>query len=381
MNRAEIVIGADIVASKENQMFFQKGVPEMLIGQQLWQSIRDADVRIFNLESAVCNRGEKIKKAGPHIKMSPGEFEGVVSLRPSILSIANNHVMDYGADGLFETIQNIEKHHISYLGAGKNLNEAKKPLIIEVSGIKIGFYACAEHEFSIAGEDSPGCNPYDPLNTFDHIEQLKSMCDYVIVLYHGGKELYRYPSPDLQKVCRKMSEKGADFVVCQHSHCVGAVEQYGSSTIVYGQGNFLFYEEGCEAFMTGTLIKLNLEKADVIKSRLDILPLHTEGYTVSIATGEEGNRILRGLECRSEEIKDAKFIVDNYAMFAKENANAYFYNLCGNMRYGFFFRALNKLTRKRILEKMFRGDALVLNMIECEAHREMITRILKEEIR
>jgi len=114
-----------------------------------------------------------------------------------------------------------------------------KPLLVEQDGKKIGIYACAETEFSIAEDNRAGANPFDPLESLDHIADLKSKCDFVIVLYHGGKELYRFPSPYLRKVCRKIVEKGADLVICQHSHCIGAFENYHDSVIVYGQGNFL----------------------------------------------------------------------------------------------------------------------------------------------
>ena len=78
------------------------------------------------------------------------------------------------------------------------------------------------------------------MESLDHIQNLKDQCDYVIVLYHGGKEHYRYPSPYLQRVARKMVEKGADLVVCQHSHCIGCYEKYKDSMIIYDQGNFIF---------------------------------------------------------------------------------------------------------------------------------------------
>src|SRR5690606_29065463 len=119
--------------------------------------------------------------------------------------------------------------------------------------IKIGFYVCAEHEFSIASVDSPGANPFDPLESLDHIADLKNECDYVVVLYHGGKEHYRYPSPYLQKVCRKMADKGANLVICQHSHCIGCFEVYKDSTLVYGQGNFIFNKHDNEYWKTSIL--------------------------------------------------------------------------------------------------------------------------------
>lgn len=69
---------------------------------------------------------------------------------------------------------------------------------------------------------------------------MSNACDYTIVLYHGGKEHYRFPSPNLQKYCRKFIEKGANIVICQHSHCIGCEENYKNGKIIYGQGNFLF---------------------------------------------------------------------------------------------------------------------------------------------
>src|SRR5699024_1436352 len=104
----------------------------------------------------------------------------------------------------------------------------------------------------------PGANPFDPLESFDHIQELKSKCDYVIVLYHGGKERYRYPSPYLQKVCRKFAQKGADLIVCQHSHCIGAYEEFEGSTIIYGQGNFIFNTLNNEFWNTSLLIKVEI---------------------------------------------------------------------------------------------------------------------------
>ena len=94
-------------------------------------------------------------------------------------------------------------------------------------------------------EDQIYTNPYIKLldekaPDVDPAEQKDNKCDYTIVLYHGGKEYYRYPSPNLQRVCRYMIEKGTDLVICQHSHCIGCEENYLSGKIVYGQGNFIF---------------------------------------------------------------------------------------------------------------------------------------------
>mgnify|MGYP002235661412 CR=1 FL=1 len=113
---------------------------------------------------------------------------------------------------------------------------SKVPYRISAGDIKIGFISFAEHEFTIASENTPGANPFNEEDAIRVIHSLKNECDYVVALYHGGIEHYRYPSPQLQHRCRRLVDSGADYVICQHSHCIGCYETYDNSTIVYGQG-------------------------------------------------------------------------------------------------------------------------------------------------
>lgn len=90
--------------------------------------------------------------------------------------------MDQGIQGLNSTREILNSYNIPYIGVGDNLFEASKPYILNQEGIRIGIYACAEHEFTIAEEDKPGANSFDPLKSLDHIYNLKKKCDYIIVL-------------------------------------------------------------------------------------------------------------------------------------------------------------------------------------------------------
>lgn len=199
------------------------------------------------------------------------------------LTLANNHILDQGAQGLASTMQTLDAAGIAYAGAGHTRAEARKPWIRQVGDQKIGIYCCAEHEFSIAPPDSPGANPFDPLESFDDVASLRKDCDYLIVLYHGGKEHYRYPSPNLQKICRKFVRAGANLVVCQHSHCVGCKEDYQDGTIVYGQGNFLFDDSDSEFWQTSLLLS-------VTDSGVSYLPLVKRKNTVRLAHGRRPRR-------------------------------------------------------------------------------------------
>jgi len=291
------------------------------------------------------------------------------------LTVSNNHIMDQGAEGFASTLDTLNKAKISYVGGGSNLAEAAKPYIAEVCGKRIGIYACAENEFSIAGEDAPGANPFDALETPDHIVSLKAQCDYLIVLYHGGKEHYRYPSPLLQKTCRKLVEKGADLVLCQHSHCIGCEEKYLQGTIVYGQGNFLFDHSTREHWQTGLLVQLddNLE--------VSYIPLRKQEQLVRAAEGDDAEAILAEFRKRSEEITDPQVLKANYVAFSGTLGQDYLTALGGSD--GKLFRMYNRLLRgkpriRRNNKRYIRRYTLAIeNYLRCEAHRELLITYLQ----
>lgn len=218
----QLMIGGDLVPTKSNIELFNYANVNALLGEELYSLWNAKDIRIFNLEVPLTDQDNPIFKKGPNLIAPTSTIKGIKRLNPSLISLANNHIFDQGEQGLKSTQDLLRENNIPFVGAGENLTEANKPYIIERGRLKIGIYTCAENEFSIASDKISGANPFDPLESLDHIQELKTECDYIIVLYHGGKEHYRYPSPYLQKVCRKMVQKGANLIVCQHSHCIGA---------------------------------------------------------------------------------------------------------------------------------------------------------------
>lgn len=262
MNKRSIIIGGDIVPTKSNYDLFSQGDILSLVGDEINALLSSYDFRIFNLETPLCNTEKPTKKWGPNLAAPTSTIKGIKLLNPSLLVTGNNHIMDQNIQGYLSTIETLKNNKINSVGSGENLARAVIPYIYEKDGVKVGIYSCADHEFSTATESKSGANPFDVLESLDHIVNLKSVCDYVIVLYHGGLQHYSYPKPLLQKACRKMAEKGADLIICQQSHCIGSYEEYCGSTIVYGQGNFVFDYSTNELEQTSLLklIGVNLRK-------------------------------------------------------------------------------------------------------------------------
>ncbi len=371
-----ILIGADIVPTESNKAYFNSGKMQDVMGGDLLDLLNQVDYRIFNLECPLVDAESPIQKCGPNLRADVSTVKGLKSIGVDLLTLANNHIMDHGNAGLESTIKALEKEKITFLGVGTTLQTATMPFLLSANGKKIGIYACVEHEFSIAEEGKPGANPFDPLESFDHVSNLKKDCDYLIVLYHGGKEHYRYPSPMLQRVCRKFVEKGANLVVCQHSHCIGCEEKYLDGTIVYGQGNFIF--NTCDEPTEQTSLLIEIDDHFDVK----YIPLEKFECGVRLAKDDAARKILSDFQQRSRQIKKNGFIENEYSKFAKEMLNGYLLPFSG----------YNHSLIKRLLKKLFGRYALnyFINhslgmkehlffqaIIQCETHYELLLKGLK----
>jgi len=366
-----IIVGGDLAPTESNFSFFADGNIKAILDEKLLSFLDTSDYKLFNLEVPLTDTLKPIIKDGPNLVAPASIINGIKLLNPVIFGLANNHIMDHDEQGLFKTMEELSKHQIKYVGAAENLQGAAKPLIIDKEGLKIGIYACAENEFSIAEDHRAGANPFDPLESPDHIANLKSVTDFVLVLFHGGKEYYRYPSPLLQKVCRKMAEKGADLIICQHSHCIGAFEKYLKSTIVYGQGNFLFDRRNNDFWNSGLLVKAVFGN----EMSVDFIPISKRENGVSLAEADISKTILKDFYERSENISKAGFIDSEYDKFCKSMGLFYLSTFGG---FGRIPRGINKVLNGLITRQIYSSKKLNMmqNFIECEAHRELFLRYL-----
>ena len=369
-----IIIGGDLSPTPANYEFFKIGDVISLVGQDLYNEWMGADFRLFNLETTLADVDSPIHKQGPALRAPSDTIAGIKALNPQLVCTANNHIYDHGKLGYSSTIELLNTNGIPFVGSGENLKQSSTPYIFSGEK-KIGIYACADNEFTIATNNAPGANPFDPLESFDHIMKLKQNCDYVIVLYHGAKELYRYPSPYIQRICRKMAEKGADVIVLQHSHCIGCEELYNGSIILYGQGNFIFGVSSHEFSKTALLLKLSFEGG----VKADYIPIVKNGAATRLADTAEADGIMSAFRERSEQILESGFIENEYDNFSRNYYSYYYQNL---LRYPRWLKKLNSISNDRLLKYLNnKNHTLFLSdMITCDAHRELFTHIIKTEI-
>ena len=356
---------------------FEEGKGEALVGKELYEILKQSDLNVFNLEVPLTDAETPIAKFGNNLIAPTKTVYGYKALEPIFLTLANNHSLDQGVEGLTTTLNLLKQHEIAHAGVGANLKEAKKPFIFEKDGVRIGFYLCTENEFTMATCHSMGANPFDVLDSFDEVAALKEQCDYAIVLYHGGKEYYRYPSPMLQRYCRKFIDKGANLVICQHNHCVGSREDYNGGSIIYGQGNFIFnsefYTKYKEFVKDSLLISVEATKDTFVVSEV---PIRSIERGTRLATESEANETLTAYKQRSENIKDAHFVAQAYKDFADTHVKRYLREFLGR---SFIIRAINALFGRKLMQLILGPTSYlaIQNYLECEAHHELFLRGIK----
>ncbi len=367
MRKITLLAGGDVCPTKESQDVFSAGQGDGLLQAGLQAIWEGADFRVINLETPLADRQTPIEKCGPALCAPTSCIRGLAALRPSGVGLSNNHIFDQGAEGLASTLNALDGAGLAHFGAGENLAQADRPLYFEKDGVRIGVYALCEREFSWADGNAPGANPMDELDIGERMAQIKGACQHLVVLYHGGREYYPYPSPRLQKRCRKLADWGADAVLCQHSHCIGSYESYNGSILVYGQGNFLFDMEDEPCFDTGLLVELSFAQGE---TQAAFLPIRRQNHGAALVTGAEAEAILSDFFHRSQEIMEPGFVQSHYHAYAiqqRERMLKVF--LSGNV----FLRGLNLLYGRKPSRVYSRATQLAIkNSLQCEAINELI---------
>lgn len=227
------------------------------------------DYAITNLENPVTESSDKICKDGPHLKMAPRFMKTLTYCGFNVVTLANNHLKDYGSHGVIDTIKSCRIHNIQTVGAGININAAYKPLILKKNNLTIGIINVCESESSIATTEEAGAAPFDLITIFHTVKEIRSQCNYIIVIVHGGCENYPYPTPEMKRKYRFLADIGTDIVINHHQHCYSGYEIYNNVPIFYGIGNLFFDEHNnVEKWYYGLALVLNFGE----KVEFEILP-------------------------------------------------------------------------------------------------------------
>jgi poly-gamma-glutamate capsule biosynthesis protein CapA/YwtB (metallophosphatase superfamily) len=354
-----------------------KSAAEKSILGDLFETIYNADFSITNLECPLTKSIKKIKKIGPNLKAPPGMASLLKDSGFNLITIANNHIYDYGQQGLSDTLDTLQRYGLSYVGAGLSLQEAQKPFYVEIKGIKLAIVNFTEVEFSSANLSHGGANPMDLIDNLRQIEIALNNADRVIVIVHGGHENYYYPSPETLKRYRFYAESGASVVIAHHTHCIGGFEQHKGVPIFYSLGNFIFpwHHKMSSSWHEGYAVLLQIS-ANSLEFKL--LPYEQcKNGNLSIEQ-TQSEAILKKIESLSLTLSDTKQISTYWEQFAKEQHHYYLAKMSGMGKYKTAI-----FSRLGLLKYFYQRTQLerVQQMISCEAHKELAYKILSDHLK
>lgn len=321
-----------------------------------------------------------IPKEGPNLMAHPDCVEALCRGGFNVVTLANNHIMDHGAEGLFRTIEECKRSGIQIVGAGKNLYEASQPLLLDIKNIRIAILNFAEKEFAVAGPNRPGANPLDPVQNYYQIKAAQQQADHVFLVIHGGNEHAAIPSPRLVETCRFFADLGVTAIIGHHTHHASGLELYKGAPIFYSLGNFVFdypIPSGFSHWYKGYWVLIHINKKALTRIEIHPYVQCREEVGLHLMKGEEKAAFLKKIGDYSRIIQDANLLSDYWATYCQQK---HLYYLSSTFR-------LNKLQRLLLRKRLFfkskknqRHLLRLFNMYHCEAHRDVIVEALQSEI-
>ncbi len=358
---------------------------ENMFDSSIIDLFKNVNFSIVNLEAPITKNitTNKIIKTGPHLCSSEDTIIPFLEeLEIDLVTLANNHILDYGNIGIDDTLISLNENKIDYVGCGNSLKRASKPYTFNCDGLKIAVLNFAENEWSSADAENPGSNPLDIIENLKQIKLAKLNNDKVICIIHGGHEYYNLPSPRIVKQYRFYAENGVDAIIGHHPHCIGGGEIYMGVPIIYSLGNFTFtMNSKSDQWYKGLLVVLNIEKDENITFEIKPFCQERNTFFSAIAKGYERNEILRDFDNYSQVISNSSKLNESWNSFVRENAQYYLgeFNPVRIFNNKYIISGLRKLKMDKIfLRKSFYKS--FLNMMRCEAHRDSSISILNNFI-
>lgn len=261
------------------------------------QVIRRADIAICNLEAPFGTKGKPFKKRFTFLV--PPSYAGALARAGfDAVAMANNHLMDYGAEPLKATIRILDSLGIAHSGAGMDLSEARRPAVVERNGLKVAFLSYSKvypAEFWATSRRA-GTAPGEERYVAEDVAAAKKRADLVVVSFHWGAELMDTPKQYQRELARLSIDSGADLVLGHHPHILQGMESYKGRLIAYSLGNFAFGSRSRKC-TESVMLEVRLARGGPREAR--IIPVCVDNlktnFQPAIVSGEAGRAILANL--------------------------------------------------------------------------------------
>ena len=373
-NSVRVLVGGDVSTDFSKDWRLTDAAYSKHLLSELRPYLDRVDFRICNLENVICEKGlgAPIIKCGPNLRGEPEELGFLTEGGFDCVTLANNHLGDFGPEPVLDTIRRLDEAGIGHCGGGKNLEEAYAAWYAEKNGVKIAFISVCENEFGGAEEDFPGSAGYNEMKVRTRILEEKEKADFVVIIFHGGQEFNPVAGPSHIDRYRLFTVFGADAVVAMHTHCIQGNEIFEGKPIIYSTGNLYFngYHMASGGYPAnspwnyGYMVELSFERGKPVT--YSVIPYHLEdgGELIHVYEGKDKETVLAYIDKLSALLSDRKKTQRLYDAWC---ASSGLYTLKT------YPKCHDGLITDRGAENVTFA-ARIRNRLNCEAHCAMVTR-------
>ena len=261
--------------------------------QGLLEQMRNADIFMINNEFTFTSRGTPTVNKKFTFRANPGNVSMYEEMGVDIVSVANNHIYDYGEISLLDTLDTLEQAEIPYVGAGRNLQEAMTPVYYIANGMKIAFVSATQIERNSvpdtkeATQDSAGVlRCMNPDNLLLVIEEAKKNSDYVILYIHWGTESQEAIDWLQEQQAPIYAQAGVDLIIGDHPHCLQKMDSVEGVPVIYSLGNFWFNSRT----QNSCVVKVALRAGEM--ESFQFIPCRQSDCRTALLTGQEKTEVL-----------------------------------------------------------------------------------------
>lgn len=285
---------------------------------EILETMRSADIMMVNNEFPYSYGGSPTPNKTYTFRADPADVHIMKDMGVDIVSLANNHAYDYGPDALIDTIDTLNDAKLPFVGAGKNIEEARKPAYFHVNGHIISYVSATQIErygnpdTKEATEDSPGVlRTLDPQSFVPTIEEAAANSDFTVVYVHWGSESTDLVEQSQRDLAKAYVDAGADLVIGDHSHCLQGIDYVDGVPVFFSLGNYWFNSKTLDT----CIVRATLDEQCSLKT-LEFIPCLQTGSCVRNCDAANYSRIIEYMRGISDYAE-----IDDNGIVSKSDSN------------------------------------------------------------
>lgn len=268
-----LFFAGDIYLSDAVANIYKKQGIEGIMDPALLKDMKDADIAMVNQEFTFSRGGKAAEDKQYTFRVDPDNVAAFQDMGIDIVTLANNHSMDFGTEALKDSFNTLKGAEISYVGAGNNLSEARTIHYAKEHGKTLAFLAASRvipvYDWNATDTKAGMLTTYDPALLLEDIKTAKENSDYVVVYLHWGIERMEMPTDYQRSLAKQYIDAGADLVIGSHPHVLQGMEYYKGKPIIYSMGNYIFYSN----IKSTAVLKVTLDKE--LNTDIQLLPAYS----------------------------------------------------------------------------------------------------------